>query len=124
MTVDRTDLSDFLQGKSEYSITLFEHFVSQFNTVGQVSLHPAKSMVGVSNGHKRIAWITQLGNNFIHVVFPFMQQYPDNLCFQKIAQVPGDAHQFNHHFRMLSTDDLNVEILAFMKMAYQEEEVS
>jgi hypothetical protein len=75
-------------------------------------------MIGISNSQKRIAWITQLGKNFIHVVFPFKQEYPDNLCFQKIAQVPGQQ-QFNHHFRMLSPEDVNAEALEFMKLAYR-----
>ncbi|MFA6083912.1 hypothetical protein [Mucilaginibacter sp.] len=114
------ELSSFLTGKSEHTLLLFNHFVAQFKTVGDVSLHPAKTMIGVANSHKRIAWITQLGRNFIHVVFPFKQEYPDNLCFQKIAQVPGDAHQFNHHFRMLNCDDVNEEVLSFMRMAYEE----
>jgi hypothetical protein len=77
-------------------------------------------MIGISNSHKRIAWVTQLGKNFIHVVFPFKQEYPDNLCFQKIAQVPGQE-QYNHHFRMLNAEDLNEEVLGFMRLAYNEE---
>jgi hypothetical protein len=75
-------------------------------------------MIGIANLHKRIAYITQLGKNFIHVVFPFKERFEDNLCFQKIAQVPGEL-QFNHHFRMLHKDDLNDEARKFMKMAYE-----
>lgn len=75
-------------------------------------------MIGISNADKRIAWVTQLGKNFIHVVFPFKQLYEDNLCFQKMAQVPGSATQFNHHFRMYYKEDLNREVLKFMKLAY------
>jgi hypothetical protein len=112
------DLSDFLTSKSEHTLMLFHHFVNEFQKVGDITLHPAKTMIGVANSHKRIAWVTQLGKNFIHVVIPFKQPYPDNLCFQKIAQVPGDAHQFNHHFRMLQKEDVNEEILEFMKLAY------
>jgi hypothetical protein len=121
--VDNTEdkhLSDFLTGKSEHTLMLFHHFVNEFQKVGDVTLHPAKTMIGVANSHKRIAWITALGKNFIHVVFPFKQPYPDNLCFQKIAQVPGDAHQFNHHFRMLHKEDVNEEVLEFMRLAYKE----
>ena len=65
----------------------------------------------------RIAYVTQLGKNFIDIVLPFDKPYPDNLCFRKIAQVPGQQ-QFNHHFRMLNTQDLNVEVKKFMKLAY------
>jgi hypothetical protein len=110
-------LSDFLTGKSEHTLALFNYFVDQFKTVGEITIHPAKTMIGVSNGHKRIAWITRLGKNFLHVSFPFKQEYPDNLCFQKIAQVPGQQ-QYNHHFRMYFQDDLNEEVTAFMKLAY------
>jgi hypothetical protein len=51
------------------------------------------------------------------VVFAFEQCYSDNLCFQKIAQVPGDAKQFNHHFRMHRKEDVNEEVKRFMKLA-------
>jgi hypothetical protein len=120
-TNDNNDLSAFLNGKSEYTLMLFHHFVDEFQKVGSVTLHPAKSMIGIANSHKRVAWITALGKNFIHVVFPFKQPYPDNLCFQKIAQVPGDT-QFNHHFRMLQKEDVNEEVLEFMKLAYHDEQ--
>lgn len=114
-------LSDFLTGKSEHTLLLLDHFVEQYKTLGDITLYPAKTMIGISNGDKRIAWITQLGKNFIHVVFPLKKEYPDNLCFQKIAQVPGDAHQFNHHFRMYTVEDVNEEVLQYMLMAYKGE---
>lgn len=112
------DLAPFLHGKPEHTALLFHHFISEFEKVGKITLHPAKTMIGIANDHKRIAWITQLGKSFIHVVFPFTQPYPDNLCFQKIAQVPGDAQQFNHHFRMYAIADVNDEVRSFMKLAF------
>jgi hypothetical protein len=116
-TDDIEHLSEFLSGKSEHTLILFDHFVSEFQKIGPVTLHPHKTMIGIANAHKRIVYITQLGKNFIHVVFPFKQRYEDNLCFQKIAQVPGDI-QCNHHFRMLQREDVNVEIIEFMRLAY------
>jgi hypothetical protein len=77
-------------------------------------------MIGISNAHKRIAWVTQLGKNFIHVVFPLKQPYEDNLCFQKVGQVPGQS-QVNHHLRVLNVEDINEEVLGFMRLAYVEE---
>jgi hypothetical protein len=121
-TPDTKQLEGFLTGKSGYTLMLFNHFVDEYKKIGNITLHAAKTMIGVANGHKRIAWITQLGKNFIHVVFPFKQAYPDNLCFQKIAQVPGDTLQFNHHFRIYSLEDINDEVLQYMLMAYQEEQ--
>ena len=112
-----TTVQDFLTGKSSDTLALFHHFIEEYNKLGTITLHPAKTMIGIANADKRIAWITQLGTNFIHVVFPFKKAYPDNLCFQKIAQVPGQE-QFNHHFRMYHKDDVNEEVIQFMKLAY------
>jgi len=111
-------IEDFLAGKSDHAKSLFHHFVNEYKKIGLVTLHPAKTMIGIANDKKRIAWITQFGKNFIHIVFPFSKAYPDNLCFQKIAEVPGSTHQFNHHFRMLYNEDINEEVMRFMKMAY------
>jgi hypothetical protein len=110
-------VQDFLAGKTDITVRLLNHFISEYNKVGEITLHPAKTMIGIAGTTKRIAWITQLGKNFIHVVFPFKKPYPDNLCFQKIAQVPG-SEQFNHHFRMYYKEDVNDEVKQFMKLAY------
>jgi hypothetical protein len=118
---ENKELQPFLRNKSDYTLALFKHFISEFEKIGQIHIHPAKTMIGIGNAHRRIVWITQLGKNFIHVVFPFKQAYGDNLCFQKIAQVPGNASLFNHHFRMLFMDDINDELKQFMKMAFNEE---
>jgi hypothetical protein len=121
LTEDK-EFTVFLKGKSEETLILLDRFANQYKKIGSVTFEPTKTMIGISNSKKRIAWITQLGKNFVHVVFPFKQAYPDNLCFQKIAQVPGDAKQFNHHFRMFHKEDVNKEVLAFMKLAYENEE--
>jgi hypothetical protein len=116
-TDDPQHLSEFFSGKSEHTLALFDHFISEFQKIGPVTVHPAKTMIGIANTHKRVVYVTQLGKNFIHVVFPFKEPYADNLCFQKIAQVPGDM-QFNHHFRMLHIEDVNDEVRKFMRLAY------
>lgn len=112
------EFSFFLSGKSEYSLDLYDHFISEFEKLGDIQLEATKTMIGISKSQKRIAWITQIGKNFIHIVFPFREAH-DNLCFQKVAQVPG-SKQFNHHFRMLYKEDLNAEVIGFMKMAVRE----
>jgi hypothetical protein len=112
-------IDDFLEGTSPHTRELFSHFVSEFKKTGAVTFHPAKTMIGIATSRRRIAYITQFGKKFIHVVFPFEQPYSNNLCFQKIAQVPGDARQFNHHFRMQEKEDVNEEVKKFMKMAVE-----
>lgn len=113
-------IAEFLAGKSAHTLILYNHFLSEFEKIGYIIVEPTKTMIGISNAHKRITWVTQLGKNFIHVVFPFKQPYNDNLCFQKVAQVPGQQ-QYNHHLRILNADDINEEVLGFMQMAYDEE---
>ncbi len=110
-SIDTRSVQDFLTGKPDHTIALFTHFIQQFGQIGAVTLHPAKTMIGIATPRKRIAWIRQFGKNFLHVVFPFEKPYPDNLCFIKIAQVPGDNKQFNHHFRMDAIEDVNEEVL-------------
>ncbi len=114
---DYQSVQDFLNGKSDHTIKLFTHFVQELGQIGSITLHPAKTMMGISTLRKRISWVTQFGKNFLHVVFPFEKPYPDNFCFIKIAQVPGDNKQFNHHFRMYAIEDVNEEVMKFMQMA-------
>ncbi len=114
-------LNALLNGKPDHTRALLEHFINEYQKIGKIDVEATKSMIGISNDKKRIAWVTQLGKNFVHVVFPFKKEYKDNLCFQKIAQVPGDTKQFNHHFRMLYKEDINSEIKQFMKLAFKNE---
>nr|MBC7613411.1 hypothetical protein [Pseudopedobacter sp.] len=108
-----------LQNKSAYSLALFEHFVSVYQTIGTVELNATKSMIGIHNGKKNITWITELGKNSFRVFFPFKRTYNYNLCFHKIAQVPSEIHQFNHHLRVFYPEDINEEVIEFMKLAYR-----
>lgn len=111
-------VQDFLAGKTAHTLMLYHHFIAEFEKIGHIQTEATKTMIGISNGHKRIAWVTQLGMKFIHVVFPLREPFYDNLCFQKVAQVPG-SNQFNHHLRVLSADDVNEEVLSFMRIAYK-----
>ena len=111
------ELADFLAGKSERTIALFNHLVNEYRQIGDVRLHPAKSMISFA-ARTRFAYVIQLGKNFVDVVFPFKQPYEDNLCFNKIKPVPG-SNDFNHHFRMYFAEDINEEVRRYMKMAYE-----
>jgi hypothetical protein len=109
-------LDDFLNNKSEHTVELFWHFADSFQQLGNVTIHPTKSMIGFT-AKTRMAYVIRLGKNFVDVVFPFDQAYTENLCFHKIAQVPG-TQQYNHHLRLLDKKDLNAEVKKFMKLAY------
>ncbi|MBS1576994.1 MAG: hypothetical protein JST09_16980 [Bacteroidetes bacterium] len=112
------ELPDFLNGKTAHTISLFWYFVEAYKKIGKVTIHPTKSMIAFA-AKTRIAYVTRLGKDFIDIVFPFQEQHADNLCFHKIAQVPG-TRQFNHHFRMQKKEDINEEIISYMKLAYKQ----
>lgn len=112
-------LKTFIAGKPDHTLALLQHFIAQYEKLGKIYLYPTKSMIGIGFNDSRVAWNTQLGKNFVHIVFPFEKAYPDNLCFQKIAQVPGTNRQFNHHFRMYLPEDINEEVLAFMRLSLE-----
>ena len=110
------ELSELLAGKSQNTIALFHHLVSEYRQIGEVTLHPAKSMISFA-ARKRFAYVINLGKNFVDVVFPLKQAYTDNLCFNKIKPVPG-SNDYNHHLRLYFTNDLNDEVRKYMKIAY------
>jgi len=112
---DKT-LGDFLKGKTDYTIGLFYHLINEFQQIGEVTVHPTKSMIAFA-ARTRFAYVIQLGKNFVDVVFPFKQPYSDNLCFNKIKPVPG-SDDFNHHLRLYFPEDINDEVRLYMKMAY------
>lgn len=104
-----------LEGKSEHTRALFDHFVETYRKIGEITVRPTKTMIAIGGGKKAV-YITRLGKDFMDVTFPFDQPYNDNLCFVKIAQVPG-TNQYNHHFRMMAKEDVNAEVKKFMKLA-------
>ncbi len=110
-------LDDCLKGKSAHTISLLDHFISEYRQMGDISIHPTKTMISMAM-RVRFAYIVRLGKDYIEVSFPFRQAYPDNLCFYRIAQVPGQQ-QFNHYFRMYAKDDLNEELREYMKLALE-----
>ncbi|MFT3910619.1 MAG: DUF5655 domain-containing protein [Ferruginibacter sp.] len=110
-------LDDFLKGKSAHTVELFRHFINEYQLIGKISVHPNKSMITIS-GKTGIAYITQLGKNFIDIVFPFKEPHEDNLCFVKINRVPG-SNQYNHYLRMCFKEDINEEVIRYMKLAFK-----
>ena len=110
-------LADFLDNKSPHTVGLFYHLVNEFQQIGDVSVHPTKSMISFA-ARTRFAYVIQVGKNFIDVVFPFKQPYEDNLCFTKIKPVPG-SDDYNHHLRLYFKEDINDEVRKYMALAYR-----
>ena len=116
-------LKEAVSGKSEHTKDLLNHFIAEYRKIGRISVEPSKTLIAIATDQKGIAYVTQLGKNFIHVVFVFKIPYTDNLCFQKIVPAYGKK-RFNHHCRIFSAEDINSEVKKFMKLAYQSEKIS
>lgn len=113
-----SDLSidGFLLNKSKTSIFLFEKLMNSFERIGPIHLHATRSMIVIS-ADKGFAYIIAMGKNYIDVVLPFKELFEDNLCFRKIALVPG-TNDYNHHLRIMLPEDLNEEVFDYLKKAY------
>lgn len=111
------NLGDFLRGKSAHTVELFDHLVNEYLQMAPIKVYPTKSMIALGL-RTNFAYVTQLGKNFIDVVFPFKEIYADNLCFTKIKTVPG-TNDHNHYFRMYFKEDINEEVRGYMRKALE-----
>jgi hypothetical protein len=109
------NLGDFLDGKSTQTVELFDYLVEELLAMAPIKVYPTKSMIALGL-RTNFAYVTQLGKNFIDVVFPFDEIYADNLCFSKIKTVPG-TNQHNHYFRMYLKEDINEEVRKYILLA-------
>ena len=108
-------VEDFLRGKSETTIILYNHFIEELLKIGPFKLHPAKSRIAFA-ALIRFGYIKTLGKNFVDVAFTFNKPYTDNLCFYRIGEVPGGKY-YQHYLRIYQKKDINTEVRKFMKMA-------
>jgi len=56
------ELSDFLNGKTQHTTELFHHIVSEYRLIGDVTVHPTKSMISFA-ARTRFAYVIQLGKS-------------------------------------------------------------
>ena len=109
-------LDDFLEGKSEKTVMLFNILVDRYLSMGDIKLHPAKWRIAFAS-RIRFAYIHRLGKNYVDLVIQLDRVADDNLCFYKIAGPPG-SDIYNHYFRMEEPEDLNDEVIRYMREAY------
>jgi hypothetical protein len=110
-------LADHLKGKSVTTIELYDQLVRQLSAMADIQVRPTKSAIAFATD-VRFGYIHRLGKDYVDLVLCFNRAYEDNLCFHKIANVPG-SDQHNHYFRMRSAEDLNDEILMYIGKAIE-----
>ncbi|WP_082893649.1 DUF5655 domain-containing protein [Rufibacter ruber] len=112
--LDKTE-ADFLRGKSDVTVGLYHHFLAQYRTIGDFKIHPAKTMISLAK-NTRFCSVHQFGRNFLDVCLPLDRVYDQTLCFHKIGHL-GDR-LINHFVRFYDKEDLNEEVLHYMRLAY------
>jgi len=110
-------VDDFLLGKSDHTIDLFYHFISEYRKIGRFVLHPARSRIAFA-AKRRFGYIHRLGKDFVDIALTFNEPYRENLCFYRIGEVPG-GKIFQHYLRVMRREDVNDEVRKFMKMALE-----
>ncbi|WP_240186643.1 DUF5655 domain-containing protein [Pedobacter namyangjuensis] len=108
--------NNFLSGKTEVSLALYRELLSTLEKIGPIILRETKSMMVIASD-TAFAYIIKLGKNFIDIVLPFNEPFAENLCFRKIALVPG-SNQYNHHLRIMTLSDFNEEVTEYFRKAY------
>ena len=110
-------VDSFFLGKSDHLIDLFQHFIKEYQKLGNFALHPAKSRIAFA-AKIRFGYISRIGIDFIDIALTFNKPYRDNFCFYRIGEVPG-GKIFQHYIRLVYKDDINDEVRKFMRMALQ-----
>lgn len=108
-------LDQFLEGKTEVALELYDALLTEFRGIGKFVLHPAKSRIALNN-RMRFASINRLGKDFLNGHLVLRDRYDETSCFHKIDSVTKNAHV--HHFKLVTSDDITEELKSFMKVAY------
>ena len=107
-------VEEFLEGKSERSIQLYNYFLNEYKKIGPIILHPLKSRIAFMV-KVRFSGVNKLGKDFIEGAFWLKEKFVSDK-FYKIEYIPKD--NFIHRFRIYSESDIDKEFLKYMKMAY------
>jgi len=109
-------VDDFLKGKSEIAIDLFNYFISEYKKIGDLEIHPVKTRVALLT-KMRFCSINKIGADFIDVHLVFTKPYNNNLCFYKIDNLANRF--FLHHLKLYNKTDINSEVRKYMELAYE-----
>lgn len=108
-------VDNFLEGKSQKGIDLFNYFLSEYKKVGDFEIHPVKTRVALLT-KMRFCSVSKVGKDFIDVHFVLTQPYNDHLCFYRIDNLSDRFYV--HHVKIYNKTDINSALKKFMRLAY------
>jgi len=109
-------VDDFLHGKPEKSIGLFNLFLSTYRKIGPFEFHPVKTRVAQLT-KMRFCSINKVGPDYIDIHLVLTSLFDNTLCFYKVDNLANRF--FVHHARIYDQNDITEELLRYMAMAYE-----
>jgi hypothetical protein len=107
-------VDDFLKGKSPQAVALYTHFVELVQGCGPVIIAPAKTRIGFQV-RMIFAAVNKLTDQHMDVHIVLARQL-ENPRFRRIESLTPTSHV--HHFRITALDQLDEEVLSWLKEAY------
>jgi hypothetical protein len=108
-------VADFLKGKPEKCVELFNFFMDEYRKIGPFELHPVKTRVALLT-KMRFCSVNKIGSDHINIHLVLTQLFEHTACFYKIDNLANRF--FVHHARLYNSDDMTDELRKYMAMAY------
>lgn len=108
-------VEQFLTGKSQHAIMLYQRFAALVQTCGPLRVAPAKTRIGFQV-RMIFAAVNKLSDRGLdaHVV---LARRLDSPRFRRIESLAPNSHV--HHFRIASLDELDEEVAGWLQEAYR-----
>jgi hypothetical protein len=111
----RHSVKEFLAGKSEHAVSLYENFSALVHECGPVLIAPAKTRIGFQV-RMIFAAVNKLNDHGLdaHVV---LTRRLSGSRFRRIETLTPKCHV--HYFRIASLSELDEEVKSWLREAYQ-----
>lgn len=109
-------VEQFLEGKSDISVLLYNHFIGIYKMIGKFEFHPAKTRIALVS-RIRFAAINRLGKDFLDGHLVISKDFTESKCFYRIDHF---GSSYVHNFRLFKKDDVSDELISYMRLALKE----
>ena len=109
-------VQSFLQGSSEISLSLYNHFIETYKKIGEFDLNPAKSR-NVPATRLRFAEVNKLGRNYSDGQLVMLNDYSPSALFHRVDKF---GNSFVNNFRLKELKDINAEYTGLMKIIFKD----
>jgi len=76
--------SPILNGKSVHTLALFHHFIEEYQHIGKITVHPARTMIGICNRSETNCLPSPNWVKFYFMLSPFERPFLTIYVFRKL----------------------------------------